>query len=81
MLPPVTDVISPGYPGKKSADWRQNFLVWIGALTALWFILQALADSGNADIARGIAGLITFGAFWKLGPGALDNARKMVAGG
>jgi len=55
-----------------------RFVAWIGALAILWLILSALADSGNADVARAVGGLIVFGSVLALGPGAIGNARGLV---
>lgn len=57
-----------------------RFVLWLGALATLWFILSAIADSGNADIARAIAGLLVFGSVLALGPGAIGNAKGLVEG-
>jgi hypothetical protein len=56
-----------------------RFVLWLGALGILWLILSALADTGNADVARALAALIVFGALLALGPGAIGNAKGLVA--
>lgn len=55
-----------------------KFAAWLGALAILWLVLSALADSGNADVARATGGLIVFGAVMALGPGAIGNAKGLV---
>lgn len=57
-----------------------RFVLWLGALGILWLILSALADAGNADVARSLAALIIFGALLALGPGAIGNAKGLVEG-
>ena len=84
MLPPTGSATGSGGLQAKlppGTAWSpQRFAVWSGALLVLWFILSALADSGNADIARGIAGLLVFGALVVLGPGAIQNAQMLFGG-
>lgn len=59
------------------ADWKQ-FLIWLGALVVLWFILQALADAGFGREAYAFAGLISFGALLFLGPTAIKNMQNLI---
>jgi hypothetical protein len=59
------------------AGWPQ-FIIWLAALAALWFILTALAEAGYPNFAYAIAGLILTGALLKLGPHAFENARKLI---
>jgi len=55
-----------------------RFVIWVGAVAILWLVLSVLSDSGNADVARAVAGLIVFGMVMALGPGAIGNARGLV---
>lgn len=65
-------------PGTAFTPGR--FAVWAGAVGVLWFVLSALSDSGNGDLARAIAGMLAFGALIVLGPGAIQNAQMMFGG-
>jgi hypothetical protein len=84
MLSP-SKTLDPKVQAKPSNSMRVEFttgrfVLWIGALAILWLILSALADSGNADVARALAALIVFGALLALGPGAIGNAKGLVEG-
>lgn len=76
---PVTMPSLPSTPATAAGpaqvgDWKQ-FLIWIGALAALWLILTAMQDAGYPQIANGLAGLILFGAILAMGPKSITNAK------
>jgi hypothetical protein len=82
---PAGQTVDPKSQTKPSSAMRvdfspDRFVLWIGALAILWLILSALADTGNADIARALAALIVFGALLALGPGAIGNAKGLIEG-
>jgi hypothetical protein len=58
-------------------DWKQ-FLIFVGALAVLWFVLSALAEAGFASEAYAIAGLLLGGSLIFMGPQAIDNAQKLI---
>lgn len=58
-------------------DWQQ-FLIWLGALGVLWFLLNALADAGYPDAAHGLAALLLVGGLIAMGPTAIKNAQALT---
>jgi hypothetical protein len=60
-----------------ASGFVKGFLVWLGALGVLWLFLTMLADSGNAQVAYALAGLILGGAVLYMGPQALKNAQTL----
>ena len=65
----------PGVP--PMADWKQ-FVVWIGAIAVLWFVLTAAAESGFQSEAYAFAGLILVGALLFMGPNAIKHAQQLA---
>jgi hypothetical protein len=81
-------ITPPGTAGGRAApapgggvgpipDWQQ-FIIWIGALVVLWFILSALSEAGYAKEASAIGGLLVFGALMFMGPQAIQNAQALT---
>lgn len=74
-LPPPPAAPSGGVP--PMPDWGQ-FLIWIGALTVLWFLLSAASEAGYGQLANSFAGLLVFGAALFMGPTAVTNAQALI---
>ena len=82
---PQPDLIAPGTKpgsvqiaaGQAMPDWQQ-FLVFIGALVVLWFVLSAIDEAGYSQLANGFAGLIVAGALLFMGPTAITNAQALT---
>jgi hypothetical protein len=58
-------------------DWQQ-FLIWIGALVVLWFILTAADEAGYGTYANGFAGVLVLGALMFMGKQAIANAQALT---
>lgn len=74
---PAAPQTSSGAGPPPMADWQQ-FLIWIGALAVLWFLLNAIAEGGYPDAAHGLAGLLLVGALIFMGPTAITNAQSLT---
>jgi len=59
------------------ADWKP-FVVWLGAIAILWFVLTAAAESGFSNEAYAFAGLILVGAMLFMGPDAIKHAQQLA---
>jgi cell division septation protein DedD len=72
---PPTD--NPAAPSASQAFDTGKFLLWLGALAALWLILTALKEAGYPAFAHGMAALVLFGTALFAGPKAIENAQKI----
>lgn len=68
---------TPGEANPNAFFDAKEFLIWMAALAALWFVLTMLADMGYGQLAHGIAALILGGALIFMGPKALENAQQL----
>jgi hypothetical protein len=67
-----------GGPGVgPMADWKP-FVLWLGAIALLWFVLTAAAESGLQKEAYAFAGLILAGAVLFMGPDAIKHAQQLA---